>query len=213
MQKVEYILEILSEYGRLTISDIIDKTLSNYQSKEEYLNEYDEKRIKETFDKLVQGRYISRVEKINFGNISKKFNFKWIFLFLEITNPIKLKSATIDKKKIPKAPTQKTKKRKISEIEAEEEEDSIEDSETKKLKLDENLSEILWMINFDQFIRKFRHEEIIEHVNQKVNPTCAIIISKIIQLVSPYEKLKNDSLSSKKEEEEEIFLINFYRIC
>eukprot|EP01080_Neovahlkampfia_damariscottae_P000645 gene645-8148_t len=179
-QYSEFILETLSEYGRLTVTDLLDKTLTNYQSKQEYLSENDEKRIKLTFEKMVQERYISRVEKINF----------------EITNPIKLKNITKNdnpkNKPITNAPIKKSKKRKIDDLD---EEETVEDSENKKQKMDEDMGEILWMINFDQFIRKFRHEEIIQHVNHKINATCATILSKVIQLVAPYEKQKNDALS------------------
>jgi hypothetical protein len=120
-------------------------------------------------------------------------------LTLDLTNPIKLSKSKVQTTKISKPlPTKNTKKRKIDEIQ---EEDEMEiEGEPKRMKIteDDDDDEKLWMINFDQFIRKFRHEEIINLVLKRINPTCAIIIAKIIELVAGSEKTKNDLVSRKE---------------
>jgi hypothetical protein len=174
----------------LTTKDLINKTVSAFQTKQGYEDD-DERKIKTVFERLVSERYISKVDKINngifFGNVN-----------LDLTNPIKLSKSKVQTTKISKPlPTKNTKKRKIEEI-LEEDEMEIE-GEPKRMKITEDDDdEKLWMINFDQFIRKFRHEEIINLVLKRINPTCAIIIAKIIELVAGSEKTKNDLVSRKK---------------
>jgi hypothetical protein len=178
----------------LTDKDLINKSVSAFQSKQGYEDEDDERKIKMVLNRLISERYISRVKIINNGI--------FLNLNLEITNPIKLsKSKVQTTAKITKAlPTKNTKKRKIDEIQQDDEME-IEGEPSKKFKLmeeeTEDMSEKLWMINVDQFIRKFRHEEIINLVLKRINPTCAIIIAKIIELVSGAEKSKNDQVSRK----------------
>jgi hypothetical protein len=57
----------LSEFGRLTTIDLINKTVSAFQTKQGYEDDDDERKIKTVFERLVSERYISKVDKINNG--------------------------------------------------------------------------------------------------------------------------------------------------
>jgi hypothetical protein len=57
----------LSEFGRLTTKDLINKTVSAFQTKQGYEDDDDERKIKTVFERLVSERYISKVDKINNG--------------------------------------------------------------------------------------------------------------------------------------------------
>jgi len=85
----------------------------------------------------------------------------------------------------------------------------------------EDMSQILWRINYDQFSRKMRHDAIIEYTQNKLNKTAALVIRKMIDLTSLYEREKNDTISSpvkfsvllsKVLEEEDISENNFDRL-
>jgi hypothetical protein len=112
-----------------------------------------------------------------------------------------------DNKKNNKEDKKINKKRKIifdeedseekNEEEKNEEEINEEDKIIKKKKLRESDTEIntLWSINFDQFIRKIKHNSIIEYVKKKINENSADVLKVIIDFISSKEKTLNDENS------------------
>lgn len=60
----------------------------------------------------------------------------------------------------------------------------------------EDMSQILWRINYDQFSRKMRHDAIIDYTIKKLNKTAGLVVKKMIEITSLYEREKNDAVSS-----------------
>jgi len=56
---------------------------------------------------------------------------------------------------------------------------------------------ILWTTNYSQFIRTFRNESIIEYVEAKMGEQFAAIVKVAFEETSPYQRAKNDPVSSK----------------
>ena len=76
-----------------------------------------------------------------------------------------------------------------------------EDKEIKRKKIEETTlieisdTESKWSVNYDQFIRTFRNEAIIDYVGKKVSLMGASILRAMFALTSMYERTKNDQQS------------------
>lgn len=183
------------------MNDLIYQVIQKMNTKnqnEDFVGDTDEEKIKiyaeKTFKKMVKERYIQRVPKIDNSKLEFSHNFLESFSMRLTKQVVPKGKANISKTtKSTNSTPKNTKKRKVEEVLDE------EDQDLKKKKVEEtnfdDMSQILWRINYDQFSRKMRHDSIIDYTQHRLNKTAGLVIKKMIELSSVYEREKNDSVS------------------
>ncbi|KAL0483626.1 hypothetical protein AKO1_011457, partial [Acrasis kona] len=61
---------------------------------------------------------------------------------------------------------------------------------------DEEEKNVCWTVNTDQFVRYYRNEAIVQFIGNRINNIVGELAKKMISLTSPYERTKNDYISS-----------------
>lgn len=178
---------MLAENGRLTRDDCLNAVVAKIgmvKDNTDYIGDMDDdvirNKTRRAFELMTKERFLSRVSQLKDLSLP------------DIRKPRHVPRANVSKtgkKTTPK------KKRKIDEV------DDLEEDPQKRKKEDvvndsEDPNAKLWKINYDQFARRMRHEKIVEHVAQRLSNNASVVIKKMLQLSGPYEKEKNDTLSS-----------------
>jgi DNA-directed RNA polymerase III subunit RPC3 len=171
------------------------------------------KNAKKALDLMVKDRFLKRVEKFISNEPNKSENTS------QTAKDVALEGINLTREKLEKGikrkatdeketENSKQKKRRKTVLRDSDDED-VKKIDDKRDNVEKNLETnvfesnnaskteepILWMVNFDQFIRTFRNEAISKYVSERINPTAAFIFKAILKLTAPYEKTKNDQIS------------------
>ncbi|KAG2374262.1 hypothetical protein C9374_010832 [Naegleria lovaniensis] len=222
----EELLHTLLQHGRLTMKDLIQKSLESIASHHNDLmfsSESKRTTFLTTFQKMVKDRYIKRVQPYMSSvqiEEQKKKSKENTNSTSGIFNKIAKHKDKEKKKKTEKKGS--SKKRKTLVDDDEEEPASTMEPEKKKKKqttestlefdVEDDLADsttaeedsgsyidaenILWTTNYAQFIRTFRNESILQYVESKLGEQFSSIVAAAFEETAPYQRTKNDPMST-----------------
>ncbi|XP_027103786.1 uncharacterized protein [Coffea arabica] len=200
----EKVFEALLQHGRLSFNQIVDREKQTV-SKEE---NFDVDHLKESFNKLVNGRFVERcpapepflappsdeetpakkrgAKSTKVGDVSESIEQRALaaaapmesLRFLAETHNWSDFSDKSSEEKFTSVKTGEKRKQDFLETDG-----GLLDQDEKK--------EVLWRVNFEELIRRLRHQACIANAKSRLNDECGIILGAILELTRSSESKVN----------------------